>query len=89
MPELHLRPLSRCRRPLGVGFFDLFFGCSAFRLDDPAATRNGAFYCDPAADQLMNLADSQQAADPAQAAATWAAVDRTVASDAPGSRWPT
>ena len=64
-------------------FSDLFFRCSAFRLDDPAATRNGAFYCDPAADQLMNLADSQQATDPAQAAATWAAVDRTVASDAP------
>jgi hypothetical protein len=40
------------------------------RLDDPAATRNGAFYCNPAADQLMNQADSQQATDPAQAAAT-------------------
>jgi peptide/nickel transport system substrate-binding protein len=69
--------------PSASDFFDLFFRCSAFRLDDPAATRNGSFYCDPAADQLMNLADSQQATDPAQAAATWAAVDRAVTSDAP------
>ena len=57
--------------------------CSAFRLDDPTATRNGAFYCNPAADRLMNRADRQQATDPAQAGATWAAVDRTVTSDAP------
>ena len=69
--------------PSASDFFDLFFRCSAFRLDDPAATRNGAFYCNPAADRLMNQADSQQATDPAQAAATWAAVDRTVTSDAP------
>ena len=69
--------------PSASDFFDLFFRCSAFRLDDPAATRNGSFYCNPAADQLMNLADSQQATDPAQAAATWAAVDRAVTSDAP------
>ena len=69
--------------PSASDFFDLFFRCSAFRLADPAATRNGAFYCNPAADQLMNLADSQQATDPAQAAATWAAVDRAVTSDAP------
>ena len=61
----------------------MFFRCSAFRLADPAATRNGAFYCNPAADQLMNQADSQQATDPAQAAPTWAAVDRIVTSDAP------
>ena len=54
-----------------------------FRLDDPAVTRNGSFYCNPAADRLMNLADSQQATDPAQAAATWAAADRIVTFDAP------
>jgi YVTN family beta-propeller protein len=69
--------------PSASDFFDLFFRCSAFRLDDPAATRNGSFYCNPAADQLINQADSQQATDPAQAAATWAAVDRIVTSDAP------
>jgi YVTN family beta-propeller protein len=69
--------------PSASDFFDPFFRCSAFRLGDPAATRNGAFYCSPAADQLMNLADSQQATDPAAAAATWAAVDRIVTSDAP------
>ena len=69
--------------PSASDFFDLFFRCSAFRLADPDATRNGSFYCNPAADQLMNLADSQQATDPVQAAATWAAVDRMVTSDAP------
>jgi hypothetical protein len=69
--------------PSASDFFDLFFRCSAFRLDDSAVTRNGAFYCNPAADQLMNQADSQQASDPPQAAATWAAVDRAVTSDAP------
>jgi YVTN family beta-propeller protein len=69
--------------PSASDFFDLFFRCSAFRLADPAATRNGSFYCNPAADQLMNQADSQQATDPAQAAATWAAVDRAVTYDAP------
>ena len=69
--------------PSASDFFDLFFRCSAWRLDDPAATRNGAFYCNPAADRLMNQADSQQATDPAQAAATWAAADRTVTYDAP------
>jgi ABC-type oligopeptide transport system substrate-binding subunit len=69
--------------PSASDFFDLFFRCSAFRLDDPAATRNGSFYCNPAADQLMNQADRQQATDPVQAAATWAAVDRVVTSDAP------
>ena len=60
--------------PSASDFLDLFFRCSAFRLADPAATRNGAFYCNPAADRLMNRAHSQQATDPAQAAATWAAV---------------
>ena len=69
--------------PSASDFLDLFFRCSAFRLDDPAATRNGSFYCNPAADRLMNLADSQQATDPAQAAATWAAADRIVTSAAP------
>jgi YVTN family beta-propeller protein len=69
--------------PSASDFFDLFFRCSAFRLGDPAATRNGSFYCDPTADQLMNDADSQQATDPAQAAATWAAVDQAVTLDAP------
>jgi YVTN family beta-propeller protein len=69
--------------PSASDFLDLFFRCSAFRLADPAATRNGAFYCNRAADRLMNRADSQQATDPAQAAATWAAVDRAVTFAAP------
>ena len=70
--------------PSASDFFDLFFRCSDFRLADPAATSNGSFYCNPALDRLMNLADSQQATDPAQAAATWAAVDRAVTSTPPG-----
>jgi peptide/nickel transport system substrate-binding protein len=69
--------------PSASDFFDLFFRCSAWRLGDPAATRNGSFYCNPAADRLMNQADSQQATHPAQAAATWAAADRTVTYDVP------
>jgi peptide/nickel transport system substrate-binding protein len=60
-----------------------FFRCSSFRLADPAGTRDGSFFCDPAIDRLMNLADSEQATDPVQAASTWAAVDRAVTSAAP------
>jgi peptide/nickel transport system substrate-binding protein len=67
--------------------FLVFFRCSAFRLDDPAATRNGSFYCNPAADHLMNLAGTQQATDPTQAAATWSAADRIVTFDAPWVIW--
>jgi YVTN family beta-propeller protein len=69
--------------PAASDFFDLFFRCSAFRLADPADTRNGSFFCDPAIDRLMNLADSQQVSDPARAAATWATVDRAVTFAAP------
>jgi YVTN family beta-propeller protein len=69
--------------PSASDFFDLFFRCSSFRLADPADTRSGSFFCDPAIDKLMNLADAQQATDPARAAATWAAVDRAVTFAAP------
>jgi ABC-type transport system substrate-binding protein/DNA-binding SARP family transcriptional activator/streptogramin lyase len=69
--------------PSASDFFDLLFRCSAFRLADPADTRNGSFYCDPAVDRQMNSADAQQANDPAAAAATWTAVDRAVTSAAP------
>jgi YVTN family beta-propeller protein len=69
--------------PSASDFFDLFFRCSAFRLADPADTRNGSFFCDPAIDRLMNVADAQQATGQAQAAATWAAVDRAVTFAAP------
>ena len=64
-------------------FFDTFFRCSASRLDDPAATRNGSFFCDPAADRLMNRADREQPIDPTAAAAVWAQVDRAVTYAAP------
>jgi YVTN family beta-propeller protein len=69
--------------PSASDFFDTNFRCSAFRLADPADTRNGSFFCDPAIDRLMNLADTEQATDPVQAASTWAAVDRAVTSAAP------
>jgi YVTN family beta-propeller protein len=69
--------------PSASDFLDLFFRCSAFRLDDPAATRNGSFFCDPAADRLMNQADNEQATDPQQAATTWAKADRAVTYAAP------
>jgi YVTN family beta-propeller protein len=69
--------------PSASDFLDLFFRCSAFRLNDPAATRNGSFFCDPAADRLMNIADGEQATSPQQAAATWAKADQAVTYAAP------
>jgi YVTN family beta-propeller protein len=69
--------------PSASDFFDLFFRCSDFRLADPADTRNGTFYCNPAVDRLMDLADTRQVTDPARAAATWTAVDRAVTYAAP------
>ena len=69
--------------PSASDFFDSFFRCSSFRLADPAATRNGSFFCDPATDRVMNLADAQQGTAPAQAAATWTAVDQAVTFAAP------
>ena len=69
--------------PSASDFFDQFFRCSSFRLADPADTRNGSFFCDPAIDKLMNLADAQQGTDPERAAATWAAIDRAVTFAAP------
>jgi peptide/nickel transport system substrate-binding protein len=69
--------------PSASDFLDLFFRCSAARLDDPAATRNGSFFCDPAADRLMTFADREQPTDPQRAAATWAKADRVVTFAAP------
>jgi YVTN family beta-propeller protein len=69
--------------PSASDFLGQFFRCSSFRLADPGDTRNGSFFCDPAIDNLMNLADAQQVTNPAQAAATWAAVDRAVTFAAP------
>jgi ABC-type transport system substrate-binding protein len=69
--------------PAASDFFDELFRCSAFRLADPAATRDGSFFCDPTIDALMNDADREQATDPASAAATWAVVDRDVTDAAP------
>jgi YVTN family beta-propeller protein len=69
--------------PSASDFLDLFFRCSASRLDDPAATRNGSFFCNTAADQLMNIADREQVTNPQRAAATWAKADRVVTYAAP------
>jgi peptide/nickel transport system substrate-binding protein len=69
--------------PSASDFFDLFFRCSSFRLADPAATRNGSFFCDAAIDRQMDAADREQATDPTQAAATWATVDHEVTDAAP------
>ena len=69
--------------PSASDFLDLLFRCSAFRLDDPAATRNGAFFCGPAADRLMNIADREQVTNPQRAAAVWAKADRAVTDAAP------
>jgi YVTN family beta-propeller protein len=69
--------------PSASDFLDLFFRCSASHLDDPAATRNGSFFCDPAADRLMTIADREQATNPQRAAATWAKADQMVTYAAP------
>ncbi len=70
--------------PSASDFFDVFFRCSASRLDDPAVTRNGSFFCDRAADRLMNYAGREAAsADPVAAARTWQAVDRDITYAAP------
>ena len=69
--------------PSASDFFDLYFRCSSFRLADPAATRNGSFFCDPGIDRLMDAADQQETTDPTQAATTWAEVDREVTDAAP------
>ena len=69
--------------PTASAMFDEFFRCSSRKLADPGATHNGAFYCDPRIDALMNEADSLEATDPSSAAAIWAAVDRGVTDDAP------
>lgn len=69
--------------PSASDFFDVFFRCSASRLDDPAATRNGSFFCDRAADRLMNYAGREASANPVAAARTWQAVDRDVTYAAP------
>jgi YVTN family beta-propeller protein len=69
--------------PSASDFLDLFFRCSDFSLTNPAATRNGAFFCDPAADRLMNLADREESTDPQTANTTWARVDRVVTHAAP------
>jgi peptide/nickel transport system substrate-binding protein len=69
--------------PSASEWFDFWFRCSAWRPDDPTETRNGAFYCDPAADRLMDQADAEMVTDPAAADQTWAKVDRLVTDDAP------
>jgi peptide/nickel transport system substrate-binding protein len=69
--------------PSASDFFDVFFRCSAWKLADPSAVRNGSFFCDPSLDRLMNLADDEEGTNSTQAAATWAAVDRGVTDAAP------
>lgn len=62
---------------------DFLFRCSSSRLDDPTGTRNGDFFCDPAIDRLMDVADREDSSDPAAALLTWAKVDRDVTDAAP------
>ena len=69
--------------PSTSAFFDQFFRCSAWKLADPSAVRNGSFFCEPGLDHLMDIADSEELTDPTQAAVTWAAVDRGVTNAAP------
>jgi peptide/nickel transport system substrate-binding protein len=69
--------------PTAYDFLATFFRCSDFRLADPAATNNGSFFCDPAIDRLMDVAEQEELTDPDEADATWAQVDREVTDAAP------
>jgi peptide/nickel transport system substrate-binding protein len=69
--------------PSASAFFDFWFRCTSFRLDDPAGTRNGDFWCDPSIDRLMDTADAEMATNQAEANKTWALVDREVTDAAP------
>ena len=64
--------------PSASDLFDQFFRCSAWKLADPSAVRNGSFFCEPGLDHLMDIADDEELTHPTQAEATWAAVDRGV-----------
>ena len=64
--------------PTAYDFLASFFRCSDFRLADPNATNDGSFFCDPAIDRLMDVAEQEEATDPDEADATWAQVDREV-----------
>lgn len=63
--------------------FDQFFRCSDWKLADPGAVRNGSFFCNHALDREMDEADAEESTDPAQAAVTWAGVDRALTDAAP------
>ena len=65
--------------PAPSDFLARLFRCSSFRLADPNAASDGSF-CDSAIDHLMDVAEQEEATDPAKAAATWARVDREVTS---------
>jgi peptide/nickel transport system substrate-binding protein len=69
--------------PSASDLFDVFFRCSAFRPADPADTRSGSFFCQPAIDREMSQADQLQVSDPQAAADVWASVDRQVTYLAP------
>ena len=69
--------------PSAADFFDTFFRCSSFRPADPAVTRSGSFFCQPAIDRQMSQADQLQVTDPQAAASVWANVDRQVTYLAP------
>jgi len=61
--------------PSASDFFDQFFRCSAWKLADPGAVRNGSFFCERGLDHEMDIADHEELTNPPQAAASWAAVN--------------
>jgi peptide/nickel transport system substrate-binding protein len=69
--------------PQPSDILDFLFRCSSSRLDDPNGTRNGDFFCDPAIDRLMDIADREDSSDPSAALLIWAQVDRDVTDAAP------
>jgi YVTN family beta-propeller protein len=63
-------------------FFDPLFTCRSFTPDTPQNT-NGAEFCDPRVDSLIQHAGELQALAPGTASGIWSQVDREITNEAP------
>jgi peptide/nickel transport system substrate-binding protein len=68
--------------PAPSDFIDPLLTCGSFARDNPV-NLNDAEFCDPRIDAQARRALSLEQADPAEAAARWAAVDRALTCQAP------
>ncbi|GAA1723197.1 ABC transporter substrate-binding protein [Fodinicola feengrottensis] len=68
--------------PAASNFLRVLLSCGAFTPNSDSSPNIGGF-CDPRADQAMDVASRLEATDPKAADAAWAGVDRTVTDQAP------